>query len=604
MSRSPCSQPTADPKLPSCELPHRVHCAHVYPLRAPNGANLIIYGHESGLRVLWRGGRRRKEGTTPSDSAPKYNGVSSGDAILIDGNDYEAPQQTAQGNEGNDSETEEEELDSDCPYPSIVQDLNIDMETAVLYVALTPLPAATVALAPGLLKSVALVTVASADGTIRVVQIPLMPPSADSKQEIIAEIKRIQIELSTSGPIPLDLATKITGRGSSQEPSPDNRSGSVEGELLVAVASRSLTIWTIPIIDGELTTTENLQLMKTPLPSTAIKLSFHPSSRATQLLLADESGTVRIYDVHASKASSMQPTSHDSAQSANVAPGARTRTYQTAFQSPGAAPNVPVALARRKQILSASWVLAGKAIFVLLEDGEWGIWDFTSSSQSNNKQDDFIIRGFLGSTTSTESTDQAKPKRGLTKLAPMTPNTRKAKAEDLFHGIPKVPGAASRGGISVASSIPRPRGVDESVIIWYDGGVYAITSMQSFWQRSVSGGGGFGSLYSPGLTHLSDINLMNENITAISQFNPNSSTLEQMSLQRDLVISAEHRLVILQSLRPQTLSRVLFEKTAERPTSRDQKMLDAGQLDIGGMDRMLDSMTTGDNRVRRVGFAR
>ena len=75
-----------------------------------------------------------------------------------------------------------------------------------------------------------------------------------------------------------------------------------------------------------------------------------------------------------------------------------------------------------------------------------------------------------------------------------------------------------------------------------------------------------------------------------------------MNMQKDLLVSAEHRFVILQSLRPPVAARQLFQQPAERPALQDQLMLDAGELDVGGMDRMLNSMAA-DGRTRRVGFA-
>lgn len=103
---------------------------------------------------------------------------------------------------------------------------------------------------------------------------------------------------------------------------------------------------------------------------------------------------------------------------------------------------------------------------------------------------------------------------------------------------------------------------------------------------------------------------MNENITSISQFSAkvSSSGLGQMNTPRDFLISAEHRFIIHQSTRPPAASKGLFEKAlataAAAPTDRDQRMLDAGELDVGGMDRMLDSMANaGAARTRRVGFA-
>jgi hypothetical protein len=142
--------------------------------------------------------------------------------------------------------------------------------------------------------------------------------------------------------------------------------------------------------------------------------------------------------------------------------------------------------------------------------------------------------------------------------------------------------------------------------MWYGNELYSITSMQTFWQRSTNNKGSFGSLYSPGISHITDIRLFHENITSVAHFSAqlSSAGIGQMNTQRDLLISAEHRFIILQALRPPTPSRQLFQQVADRPVSRDQHMLDAGNLDIDGMDRLLDNMAGGGNRSpRKVGFA-
>jgi hypothetical protein len=243
---------------------------------------------------------------------------------------------------------------------------------------------------------------------------------------------------------------------------------------------------------------------------------------------------------------------------------------------------------------------------VLLEDGEWGVWDIAGTAQSGKNVEDFVLRGFLGS-SAPDSMD-SKQKKESTKLAPMTPNTRKTKSENLFSGPSKsmAPGVASSGGISVTSTTNRSGTADESVTIWYNNDIHTIPSMYSFWQRSnTNSTGGFGSLYAPGLTHITDINLMNENITGISQFasNPTATSLGSMNKQRNLLVSAEHRFIVLQHLSPPTAKSGLFQQPAAPPPLQDQRMLDAGELDLGGMDRMLDTMAGNDGRTRKVGFA-
>ena len=144
-------------------------------------------------------------------------------------------------------------------------------------------------------------------------------------------------------------------------------------------------------------------------------------------------------------------------------------------------------------------------------------------------------------------------------------------------------------------------------MIWYNNELYMIPSMQTFWQRSTpsttSKADNFGSLYTPGLLHITDVNLMNENITSISQLasRPVSGASGQINVPQDLVISTESRFIILQHLAAPSAKRGLFDQGPRQPTTQDQRMLDVGELDLGGMDRMLDTMAGG--RTRKVGFA-
>lgn len=503
-----------------------------------------------------------------------------------------------------DYEPEEEEQDPDCPYQSIIQDLNLETGGDVLHIGLPALsPFATV---PSILKAVAVAVIASADGAVRVLQIPLAPPEDSRKENVVTEIVRSQIQLSAGGPVPSAIATKFLPADVQGLPV-QRRQHDDRHQLLVASADRSLSIWTISITETAMLPENSKRLHKTPLESPTTHLAFHPSSRSSSLLLADHSGAARVFDLRATKTLG-RPASSDSAHSRATSieePG----NWIVAFQAPYRSAKDSLsnsALVRRKKILDAQWVLSGKGIITLLDDGHWGIWDATGSMRRGKNVDEFVIDGYLASAASNEPVESSLPRKGLSKLAPMTPNTRKSKAEQLFTAPAKVSGAAPRGGISVASNHSRSGQADESLVMWYDSDVYSVTSMQSFWQRSNSNGGGLGSLYTPGLAHISDLNLFNENITSISQFSWKSSTtgIGQMNTLRDLLLATESRAIILLALRPPSPSRTLFE-VPERPASayHDQQMLDAGALSTEGLDRMIDSMQAGNAAPRRVGFA-
>ena len=530
--------------------------------------------------------------------------------IVIDDDD-EDPQQAQTNSTEDEYEAEEDEQDPNCPYQSIVQDVDIDLDTEVLCLAIPSIATSSASQMPQLANTHAVIALACANGKVMVMTLPLAPPKSASIPEYV-ENDVNEIEIRAAGSIAHDLTVKVLPKDEDQSALAEGRSrkgnSKSDGRLLIAAISTKLSIWVLNFTAEEITRPRNPLIRTVHPPSPALRVSFHPSLRSTQLLLGDSSGAARIYDAFAARTANQRPSQGEAeyVPATNLEePGRWLMSYLAPFASPKDNP----ALARRKRVLAISWILTGRACLVLLEDGEWGIWDFPGSIQADKIVEDFALHGHLGSSSSSDVADSVKQRKAGSKLAPMTPNTRKAKAENLFSGTPKTPGSAALGGISVATSSGARSGqTDESVIVWFGSDIYSIPSMQAFWQRSTTaGGGGFGSLYAPGLTHVSDINLMNENITSISQFASKSTTasgLGQMNMQRDILVSAEHRLIILQSVRPAPPARALFQQeAAERPLSRDQRMLDVGELDLGGMDRMLDDMA-GDRKPRRVGFAR
>ena len=530
---------------------------------------------------------------------------------MIDDDDDHEPQQTQLDGAEDIYETDEEVQDPDCPYPPIVAELSLELGTGVLNLAVPPLLSSTVSQMPQLAKTHMTVAIACADSRVKVMSIPLAPPAPGTHEEYLEnEVKAADLQGSKS--ITRDLAIKILSKAeesTSESRLPQQDDPRNEGRILVASTGSSLNVWNLPLSSGSISQTPTSLNPHFQSSVSGANVSFQSSPRLNNLILAEPSGSVRILSF---QTATDRPTSRDSASVGPISSGDRGRwimSYQTPFHTPE---NGSMALARRKKILSAAWVLSGRGILVLLEDGQWGVWDTSGHTQAAGKSvQDFALHGYLATASSSDTTaKQSQKKTSGTKLAPMTPNTRKAKAENLFTGPPKAKGAAPSGGISVSTSTTKAGHLDESVVLWYNDSIYSINSMQTFWQRSTGSASGdktnFGGLYAPGLTHITDINLMNENITLISQFAPKSaiaaSALGQMNVQKDLLVSAEHRYMILQHLRPQNPTREQLQSATERPVSRDQRMLDAGEADLGGVNRILDGMA-GDGRVRRVGFA-
>ncbi|KAK3620436.1 hypothetical protein LTR56_023408 [Elasticomyces elasticus] len=562
----------------SYDLPHRVHSAQLYPIPSANGSTILIYAHDRGLRLLWRGGKRRRRQEPPS----RTNGSARDqDIIIIDDDDANEPQLQ------DELEDDEDELDPDCPYPPIISSVDIDFGAEVLHLAIPSLP-------PILKKSHALhnhgaIAISLSDGSQRVLTFSLLPPTnpAEYANDVLAR----QILLNLSSVPCTGLAAKIA----TSQPGDNAQSTSF---LLVAASSDMLRTYRFAIFNDLTSISQDAETGALNLLHEVKSPAFHPSSSSTLLLLSDASGAMRICDPFTTPNSG-----EDGSAEMLDTEGTRKTAGKWLFAFTTPYTSISGAVARRKQVLASSWVLNGTAILALLEDGEWCIWNLAPTEQTGGNFSEPTLRAFLGTSTGTQA-------KSTSRLAPMTPNTRKSKSENFFAGPTKPAGsaaAAPQGGVSVVSSSLRANLPDESVILWYNGEIYSIPSLQTFWQRStrITSNGGGGGLYAPGLTHITDINLGGERVTSISQFAPTaaSSGVGQMNTQRDLLVSGEHRFIILQGLRGTAPARGLFQEVV-RDGEKDQRMLDFGQLDLGGIERVMDGMVNGEGRTRRVGFAR
>jgi hypothetical protein len=615
-----------------------VHDATIYPVKAPNGSTIILYGLENGVGVAWRGGRPLKKATAQlkqTAKPAKINGTNN-DAIMIIDSDSDEPAKAAsqQPAPAAEFEDEEEELDPDQPYPSFVQQLRLALGTEVLHLAVPQVPtisslrpADTI---PAIFSTHMVFTVTCADCTIRVITLPLSPPSELAKEKPLSaksqygeEITKVQAHQSIARGVSVTWTAR--SEPSSKDPSDDEMDMDGEGEaattparrrrnqqsrsrsrnqgqdgfdLLVASHSAELggllKVWRLQLFDSSVKATHPIAPYKTvTLRKHASRVMFntaqYPKRRHSQLLITDASGTARVYDLFAPG----KRRAHGGLSEA----GAFISTYRSSFESVKNSSFTPAALAARKPIVDAAWVSDGRHILCLLADGEWGVWDVDRSGPSPPADPlAFSLRGYVGTSEKDSSSSGASsPKRGArSSLAPMTPNTRRRKEETLFKGSPSISAAAPHGGITIAAlSSSNGAPSEESVIIWYGSEVYRIADLAKFWARTASASGG-NSLPSPSLAQITDISLFGETITSISQFDTTSQA-SRMAVPRDLLISAEHRLIITATT-TKSLGRdfnaMFSQEQTETDDARrtDQALLSHGELDLGGMDRLLDDM--------------
>ncbi|KAK5164711.1 hypothetical protein LTR04_001686 [Oleoguttula sp. CCFEE 6159] len=573
-----------------------------------------------------------------------------------------------------DFESEEEEFDPLEPYPSIVQTLDIPLNTEVLHISIPSIPTTSSRRSnksiPPIFTQKLVVAVACADCTVRLVGLSLVPPSEvsnpirDSSQQIVIiggndthhDIPTGVSMTWTSRP-PLSPTSDVEMVKSDEDDDDDedededdvpsetltrtslprrrskSRAEDVEWDIIVASHSTELSgllnIFRIPLVsqnDVHTISTAKITPFQTQyLSSPATKISFNPtifpSKRHSQLLVVDSKGPVRIYDPLSPKRTRLLPSSRDSEyQQPSATQGSWLASFFPNFDTTNQTSSTSPSLVRRKQVLGAQWCLGGTSIIVLLSDGEWGVWDMErvgpgAEDITGGGITKFDLRGFIGGAVppTPSSAISTKNGGGGSKLAPMTPNTRRGTEKSLFAGpINSAPGPI-RGGISLAtSSNPSTGNLDDSVIFWYGNNVFTVPSLMSFWQRSVqSKGRETGSLYGPGLKRLDGLNLFGELNNGIEQFPaaPTSLSLAAINV-RDLLVTTEHRLIILNGARNQpSQKRPLFATEPEETAVEevDQQLLARGDLDLGGMDRLLDGMAGGSlerfDNTRRVGFA-
>lgn len=635
------------------ELPHRVHASARYPVTAPNGSSILLYACDTGIGILWRGGRplaKTVPRPTPPPQLARLNG-SGDDAIMIIDSDDENGNASAPAASPTALEAafddEAAELDPEQPYPSVVQQVCLALGTAVLHIAVPPVPAVSplrpAETVPPVFGSKMVFAVVCADCTTRVITLPLNPPPDAAKQQRLnfkSQIGEEVIKIHGHQSIPKGVTITWTARGETSFPgdgedamdlddeadataTPGRRrrkqqlrsrsnthSTEVQAGFDLLVASHSselgglLKIWRFeltaasPNFAHPIAPYRTLYLSK-PASRIAFNTANYPKQRHSHLLVTDFAGLVRVYNPFTTPDHKRRTGGIQNDQGSFIA------TFRSNFESVKNSTLTPPVLARRKAIIDAAWTSDGHHILVLLADGEWGIWDVDRSGLSPPVDPSaFSLRGFVGTSDMESSTSGvSSPKRGARNtLAPMTPNTRRRKEENLFQGSSSRSTATPQGGISVTSSLSASGGAsEESVLIWYGSELYRIADLAKFWARTASADRG-AARSGPGLQS-QYVSLFGEAITSVSQFDITPQAA-RMAIARDILISTEHRLIISTSTSQspgQDFNAISAQRQQDDDFTRkvDQALLSRGELDLGGVDRLLENME-GSSTVTRT----
>ncbi len=628
----------------SYELPHRVHTFASYPLPSPNGSTILVYGHEQGLRLIWKGGQPFKHQPMHGETKPKPDGASENAIMLLD-SDEEPPEKSKQPSSQDSPEFEEEggEFHVSEPYEPVVQTLDLSLGVDVLHLAFPHMPAdaqkSGLDSLPILFSQKLVLAAACSDFSVRVILIPLLPPSPRSKsrlelrntasnlcagQGVFGEQMIVLSSGTTHRSIPKGVSISMTStppenpedicmdedEASSNNPGlPRNVSRSAsrsrsrsrlkdyQWDLLIASHSADISglilIHRIPIMVGqaglspELHIPWRIQYLASPTVSVHFNPALYPALRHSQLLVVEAKGVVRILDCLP--------------QSKAVEGSWRLSLY-TDFET------LQDSTSRRKPILDAQWVWGGKAILALLADGKWGVWDLENAgpkptdgtnppgSTSVEPLTRFALESWVGDSLRPRTLPKSSSMKteSRSKLAPMTPGTRKIRQQALFTEPTPQPDGPVRGGLSVSpvqdASI---RADDEAVLAWHGSTIAVIPSLFTHWQNKARGSGNlFGSGAKGEPRMITNIQLGGESCkeTSLVPLHHGSRSANDNATHPEILVTGDHRIAIvgLPLTEPQ---KHLSPPSPLLSSTTDQQLLSRGGLDVNGMDRILASMS-------------
>ncbi|KHJ32294.1 putative wd40 repeat-like protein [Erysiphe necator] len=536
------------------EIPQYTHSVKVYPIPSPNGSSIILIGNENGVKIIWRGGRKFLQKCPITTNSHEVNG--SGTMIVsLDSDDEVEVTPIAVCDNKPEFMENEDEFDPLNPYPGVVQTLDLTLGTGTLQLAV---------LSSSMLKSYDILIGnrivfigACADNSLRLITLPITPPPPSIKQRL--KLQTPYGSASTGSGMWEEKIIYLNGH----EKVSNGVSITIDindGNPYYIIASFSyefngrLLLW-YSSLESPILQSEPFHSICLASPARAISFNTSPS-RPNYLLVAEAKGVCRIFEY------SLPQSQASVLDSPSLKHGHWLLSIMTDFSTTKSKfSNAEVSQPGfgRKAIADAKWILDGSAILVLLEEGEWGIWDLEGLRMGMNmsntqgllhyngikggSKSKFSISGFIDASKKT-SGSRPPPITG-SKFVPMTPGTRRV--IDPFGSHALMP---KKGQISVIE-IPPPSSTyrtDEAILFRLGGTFAIIPSILKYWSAH-SGNDQSGSIFGSGsfgqTIKLEEAGLQGEYCTAtelIPIFMPKAEAVVP-----EIIVLGEHRFVVISS---------------------------------------------------------
>ncbi|KAI4212842.1 MAG: hypothetical protein LQ351_004545 [Letrouitia transgressa] len=527
----------------SYNLPFRIRAGKIYPILSPNGSSIIVISHSQGLRFVWRGGLPLKPSSIPQDSIP--HNKESNSLILID-SDEEQTEPTTLASQYQDPvfEQEEDEHDDSEPYEAIIQTLDLPLASG----------AGQQAIADGL----SVTFTSRADNE----------EDSQDDETMSDDVQPAKTSTTASAAWDILVASHYTN---------------LSGLLLIFRAPLDTSGSALDIENTQNIMPWRIQYLASPAIHIEFNPSLFPAQAHSNILISDRKGYVRVFNC-------LLRSDWDE------------RSWILSLTVFSRQP--PIGRSSRKSIIDARWIWRGKGIVVLLEDGEWGIWDLETSESKETKGSvsqspfPFAVTGWVGSNSRPSKlriNHIDKTEGTSSNLNPMTPGTRKVKQTSLFTGSVNPSRVQADGGLCVvpATDVSASRTDDDTLLIWYDDKIVVIPSILTHWRAKVKGSGNLFGTGAIGEPHeISNVQSKGEERREISICPKASRPSKRAAWKADILIVAEHNILIVAPPldTPATPSK---SEVATPSALVDRHLLAEGKLDIEGVDRILTGMTNG-----------